>query len=247
VPVVAVGWRPGVTRSSERRIVILGRLVQGGTVDASSLSGVCADAVAVAGAAIVLITPDGSRALPGASDDRSRRVVQLQDTLGEGPSIDAHRLGRPVIEDELLRREPPRWPAFCPRAVDAGVLGIAAFPLHIGAVKLGALDLHLDHTGGLDDEQHANAHAAAEVASSALVAMQASAAPGEVASELLAGIDLQYVVHQASGMVAAQLEVPVAEALVVLQARAFTEERTTAEVAHDVVARRVRFDRDGGS
>ena len=43
-------------------------------------------------------------------------------------------------------------------------------------------------------------------------------------------------------MVAAQLEVSVGEALVRLRAHAFGNDRPLAEVAADVVARRLRFD-----
>lgn len=50
------------------------------------------------------------------------------------------------------------------------------------------------------------------------MAVQANAEPGCLARELEAGGDFQYVVHQASGMVAAQLNVSVGQALVRLQA-----------------------------
>jgi hypothetical protein len=49
-------------------------------------------------------------------------------------------------------------------------------------------------------------------------------------------------VHQATGMVAVQLGVTVGEALLRLRAHAFTEGSGVAELAADVVARRVRFE-----
>ncbi len=66
--------------------------------------------------------------------------------------------------------------------------------------------------------------------------------PGQLAAELEAGADFQYVVHQASGMVAAQLDVSVGQALIRLRAYAFGNDRPLADVAEDVVARRLRFD-----
>jgi hypothetical protein len=62
----------------------------------------------------------------------------------------------------------------------------------------------------------------------------------------MAGADFHYVVHQASGMVAAQLEVSVAQALIRLRAYAFGNDRPLTEVAKDVVARRLRFDAQSG-
>ena len=53
-------------------------------------------------------------------------------------------------------------------------------------------------------------------------------------------------VHQASGMVSAQLDVNVGHALIRLRAYAFGHDRPLAEVAKDVVARRLRFDSDSG-
>jgi hypothetical protein len=82
----------------------------------------------------------------------------------------------------------------------------------------------------------------AGVAAQAVLAMQAGAPPGELAAELEAGGDFRYVVHQASGMVAAQLHVTVGVALIRLRAYAFANDRPLSQVAEDVVSRKLRFD-----
>jgi hypothetical protein len=76
--------------------------------------------------------------------------------------------------------------------------------------------------------------------------MQANAPPGKLALELEAGANFQYVVHQASGMVAAQLGVSVGQALIRLRAYAFGNDRPLTEVAKEVVARTLRFDAKAG-
>lgn len=86
----------------------------------------------------------------------------------------------------------------------------------------------------------------ADVAAQALLVMQTNAPPGRIAVELEAGGDFQYVVHQASGMVSAQLEVTVGQALVRLRAYAFGNDRRLTEVAEAVVARTLRFDHRSG-
>ena len=78
------------------------------------------------------------------------------------------------------------------------------------------------------------------------MAIQANAEPGRLAHELEAGGDFQYVVHQASGMVAAQLDVSVGQALIRLRAYAFGNDRSLTGVAEDVVGRRLRFDHRSG-
>lgn len=54
-------------------------------------------------------------------------------------------------------------------------------------------------------------------------------------------IDTRPVVHQAAGMISAQLEVTLATAIDRLVAYSTAHHRTIADVAADVVARRLRF------
>ena len=65
--------------------------------------------------------------------------------------------------------------------------------------------------------------------------MQADAAPGALGAELESGGNFRFVVHQAAGMVAVQLGVPVERALLRLRAYAFSSGRTVSDVAADVV------------
>ena len=56
-----------------------------------------------------------------------------------------------------------------------------------------------------------------------------------------AGADFHFVVHNAAGMVSVQEQISVTEALICLRAFAFSHDRLLAEVAGDVVARRLRL------
>jgi GAF domain-containing protein len=149
---------------------------------------------------------------------------------------------RPVLEPDLADPGTPRWLAFTGPAVAAGVRAVFGFPLHVGAVRLGALNLYCDRPGPLTYEQHADALVLADVAARAVLMLQANAPPGKLAAELEANADFQYVVHQASGMVAAQLDASVGQALIRLRVYAFGNERSLAAVAADVVARQLRLD-----
>ena len=81
----------------------------------------------------------------------------------------------------------------------------------------------------------------AHVAARAVLDMQAGAPPGELAAEFEAGSDFRFVVHQAAGMVSAQLAVTIAEALIRLRAYAFTNNCQLSEVSAEVVTRRLLF------
>ena len=53
--------------------------------------------------------------------------MDLQFSVGEDPSIDAHRSRRPVLEPDLPAAA--RWPAFAPQAIAAGAAAVFALPL----------------------------------------------------------------------------------------------------------------------
>ena len=200
----------------------------------------------MSGAGIMLMSHDMPAGSVCTTNEVSALVEELQYALGEGPCVDAYHADRPVLEPDLADPTTPRWPAFASPAVAAGVRAVFGFPLQVGAVRLGALNLYCDRPGPLTDEQHADALVMADVAAQAVLVLQAGAPPGRLAAELEAGGDFQYVVQQAAGMVAAQLDVSVGHALIRLRAHAFGNDRPLVEVAEEVVARKLRFDADRG-
>src|SRR6476659_782762 len=204
-----------------RRLQILERLVGEGAFETKRLCVVGADITQLTGAGIMLMSGDITSGSVCSSNEVSALIEQLQFDLGEGPCVDAYRDDRPVLEATLAYPVRVRWPAFTEPALAAGVRAVFGFPMQVGAARFGALNLYRDTPGELTDEQHADALAMSSVASEIVLLLQAGAAPGQLAAELEAGADFQYVVHQAAGMIAAQLEVPVAEAFIRLRAYAF--------------------------
>ena len=230
--------------AGDRRQRILARLVgdRAAGLETKQLCRVCAEVTAATGAGIMLMSGDVPHGSVCTTDAVSAVIEQLQYDLGEGPCVDAYRFDRPILEPCLAQPATPRWLAFTAPALRAGVRAVFGFPLQVGAVRLGALNLYRDRSGPLDDEQHADALVMADVAAQAVLLLQMDAPPGKVASELEAGADFHLVVHQAAGMVAAQLDVTVGHTLMRLRAYAFGNDRPLAEVSRDVVARTLRFD-----
>lgn len=232
----------------ERRLRILTALAgeEGASWDSSRLCAVCADIIGLTGAGIMLMSGDIGQGSVCSSNATSALIERLQFDLGEGPCVDAYHSDRPVLEPDLAAPVSQRWLAFSNPALDAGVRAVFGFPLRVGAVRLGALNLFRDRPGALTDDQHADALAMADVAAETVLLLQANAPPGELSRELEAGGDFQYVVHQASGMIAAQLDLSVSLALIRLRAYAFGNERPLVDVARDVVGRVLRFDDRSG-
>ena len=144
--------------------------------EAARLCEVCADVLDMTGAGVMLMSGDVPRGSVCSSNDVSELIEDLQYTLGEGPCIDAysHRAAGPRARPRRPGRA--RWIAFTPPAVAAGARAIFGFPLQIGSVRLGALNLYRDQPGALTDDQHADALVVSEVAARAVLDMQAHAA-----------------------------------------------------------------------
>jgi len=190
----------------------------------------------------MLMSGDLPRGSLCTTDEVSTRIEELQYHLGEGPCVEAYQTDRVVLEPNLADPATPRWPGFTPPAVGAGARAVLAFPLRLGAVRLGALNLYRVRPVPLSDDQHADGLMLADVIAGWVLDMQAGAPAGAVAEMVEQGADFHYGLHNAAGMVSVQLGVSVTEALVRLLAYAFGHDRPLSAVAEDVTARKLRLD-----
>lgn len=174
------------------------------------------------------------------SDAVAERVEWTQVTLGEGPGVDAMASGGPVVVADLSASD-ARWPTFANEAADIGVAAMYALPLQIGAIQVGVLDLYRDAPAELAAIDFANALAVAEMVTATLLSPDRTDIPvdsiGSVWDQPIGSRE----VHQATGMIVAQLGVSARNAYVRLQAYAYAHGRLLSDVAHEVVHRRLRF------
>ncbi|MFG2777567.1 ANTAR domain-containing protein [Streptomyces prunicolor] len=213
----------------------------------------CARALDAAGVALSLLVGADRTAEPlWCHPELSARFEELQFTLGEGPGPEAVRTGAPVLEPDLDRVRPERWPVLLPAARDMGVQGVCGFPLGIGAIRVGVLTVLCDGDRRISEQQYADATALTAALTGAFLngtghgngdgnghANGTAPRPDRI-PDWPTGLN-RPVVHQATGMISVQLGVPIQEALLRLRAHAYGSERTLGEVAADVVARRLRF------
>ncbi len=192
----------------------------------------------LSGCALVLMSGAESASVLASAGRHARTVTGLQMELGEGPCRQAHVSGIPVLLPDLSAEDANRWPAFAAAALAVGVHAQFSLPLTVGPGGIGTFVLCRDRPGMLSDEQLTDALVAADIARDAVLGQQY--APGLPELLATAGTD-RIVIHQATGMIAAQLDDTVANALARLRAAAFAGGCSMYDVARDVVERRVRF------
>ena len=235
--------------ASVRAARILSRVADGaGAVDRlpQRLVEACAEALPVTGVGLILMDGAGPVGTVAVTDGPAATMEELQFTLGEGPCIDASRTGRPVLLPDLAVTGPGRWPGFSDGALAVGIRAVFAFPLRVGAIHVGVLDLYRDTPGALTDVELAEALDYADAATTVLLHQQAQHGTLDGLWSIPV-IEDRAEVHQATGMVSVHADVPLAEALVLLRARAFATGRPILELARDVLDGRAHFSSTDGA
>lgn len=222
----------------------IARQSQGDPVSVAHVCAAAAPGLGVDGAAVAVMASLTMRDTVHATDAVATSLEELQLTVGQGPGLDAFTHGGPVLVADLrVAGYLARWPMFTPAALATGARAVFALPLQIGAIRLGVLGLYRARPGGLHGDELADALAFADAAGTMLLA--AGGGPPE-AAELAWQRDNasahQAQVHQATGMIIAQLGVDAAAAVARLRAYAYAHDRRLGDVARDVVQRRLRFD-----
>lgn len=179
----------------------------------------------------------GSETL-AASNDVSRHVDELQFDLGEGPCWEAIATVRPVYADRLERDGAVKWPAFTQAAVATGVISLFAFPLFVGPLRFGAIDMYSDRPVSLGRGHRELAVAMAQVVSrrvldSALSSIDSVEMPDSPFS--------RRIVHQATGMVFAQLGLSMDDSRLVIHGHAFAHDLSVMDVAQRVIDGELAF------
>lgn len=207
------------------------------------LCALCNQVTGVNGVALSLATED-ARTTVCATNDLSDRLEDLQDTLGEGPTVEALRAGTSVLVADLVGSD-GRWPAFTPAAADAGVRAVFALPLRMGAAHVGALALHRNKVGPLHDDQFKDAWVLAEAATVLLMLTSPDGEPSESSAWVLGDRSrFRPEVHQAVGVTMVHLGVGPRDAFARLCAHAFATNTPIGVVAGEIVAKRLRLEAD---
>lgn len=201
----------------------------------------CVSALPVERAAISVSVASDNWEMLGASDETAARLETQQILTGEGPAVDAVARGGPILVDDLATQF-DRWSGLM-SALGADARGaLFAFPLQIGAISVGVLDLGRDEPVSLNPPEMTTILAVTDIVTMVLLS-RASHAEDDIGrhDEWWTPSPSSSEIHQATGMVVAQLAVPVRVAYLRLRAHAFANDLPLLDVAREVIERRLRF------
>jgi hypothetical protein len=237
---VASGYRRGAVTEDAAAESALSAAAWQDRISLATLCRDCVDLLPVDGAAIALMGDDASAVASAACHGLGGTSLDLELTVGEGPGWLAFARGEEVLVPDL-RASDGQWPQYTRGAAVGGICAVYAFPLQIGAARLGVLTLYRRRPGALTDTELSMSLSVADALTQVLLGLQIESDSDALAQVLEAGAAFRAVVHQATGAVADQLGCSVAEALVRLRAAAFASGHTLSEVATDVIAGTVRI------
>lgn len=122
------------------------------------------EVVLVTGAGVLLMGDDHELHFAAASDEVLLQVEGLQIEFDEGPCLETYRSEKPVLISDLGADR--RFPRFSPRAREAGLAAVFAFPMAVNDNRLGALDVWCQTPGELAPEDVSAVQLLADVAAS---------------------------------------------------------------------------------
>lgn len=189
-------------------------------------------------AALTVAYAETNRVTLFATDELSSRLEDLQEVMGEGPGYSAASHRR-VEVCRLGTLAADRWPLFAPAALGlAGPATLHAVPMQPGNQLLGVMTLY--------QLEHPDTDLALDIPTLERLAAATGAAlmrdPQAVDQDLVDGPwQSRARIHQATGMVVAQLGLHADDALAVLKAHAYAGETTLTNIAAKVVDRTIHF------
>ncbi|MEO5877499.1 MAG: anti-sigma factor antagonist [Streptosporangiaceae bacterium] len=217
---------------------------EGGS-DLELLCRACVKVLGGDGVSLAVISGQYIRETLCASDPEALHLDQLQFTIGEGPSLEAHETGRPVLSADL-HSTPSRWPLFTAAVGETAprLKGIYGFPVVAGPHHIGAMDIYSDTTRELTEQQIEQIERACRIAAPMILEQL----PEEILHNLRGSL-LQYgivdrsEVYHAAGILMSEMHIDIAEAFARLRGYAFAHGMLIEDAAADVTSRRVSIAR----
>ena len=199
-----------------------------------SLADYAADICGASSVGLLLVDQDDALHYMAASSAGAKHLELFQLQHDEGPCLDCFRTGVPVILSDLSEAM-DRWPAFAPRAIEAGVRSVHAFPMRLRSHVIGALNVFGEEPLPFEPDDIKVVQAMADVATIAILQERAISSAEILTEQLQGALNSRIVIEQAKGVMARAHGVDVDDAFTALRTHARNHQLRLVDLAHDVV------------
>jgi GAF domain-containing protein len=197
----------------------------------------CVDLFDVDAAGLMLADSRDELRLVAASAEQVELLELLELQSEEGPCLDSYRTGVAVSSADLS--ETDAWPRFRQAVLASGFRAVQALPLRLRGQVIGALNLFRVEPGVLSSSDLAVCQAIADVATIGLLQARAVREAQLLADQLSTALRSRVVIEQAKGVLAERSNVDMDTAFRVLRTYARRHNLRLADLATDVVERRL--------
>ncbi len=159
-----------------------------------------------AASGIMIADPRGGLAVVAASDERARLIEVLQSQNESGPCPECIRRGE-VIAISNLDTEAADWPQFASIATEIGYRAILAVPMILDGTAVGGLNILFTEPTAFDHQQRRRAAVLANLALLELTHEKGAHRAGRLAERTLTLLNERVHLGQATGIVAAILDI----------------------------------------
>ena len=176
-----------------------------------------------------------SRAITlAASDERARRIDQLQYDFDEGPCLETLATGKPhYIVDTATET---RWPSFCPAAHQQGVRSCLGLPLTGPTGLMGGYNLYSMRPAAFAPDVRGQLEVFAGNAAGAVAVAMKLADQKQMSDDLHDALTSRAVIDQATGIIMAQQRCGAAAAFAILRRASQNRNVKLRELAAEIVS-----------
>lgn len=196
----------------------------------------------ITGAVISIVDRSGHRSTISATDPVAARWDELELELGTGPLSDATTQSAPQLVGDV--GSSAMNPVIGSQLLKLGMRALFAFPLTMGLATVGVVGLYRTDSGALNSDAVGVAIGLARWAAVPAVREALNEASREGTTrgdDTTIAPGLRREVHQATGMLSAQLDVTTSEAFARLRAYATSSERSITAVSQDLISGAIDF------
>ena len=178
----------------------------------------------VQGVGITIVDARGVVRHVTASDERCRRLEEIQIELGEGPCVDSARSNRPLGPVAFGEGSPgaTRWHRFAAHTRAEGVVAISAVPLRTSETTIGALNLINTRPPVITSLDLDVAQALASAATACFLNQHRPRDREDLVDQLRGALNNRITIEQAKGVLSERFHISMDEAFALLRSHART-------------------------